>query len=532
VTDPGSGTSPQAEPPPGALAKPTLARRPSFRPKARAGLEALKLWQRFHVKVTVLYGALAFLTLALLTTVFYESGVKLAMGGIRTRLAGTTVAIAQGFATDSLRELRTKEDRGGPAYRALQSSASAISEAEKDLLSIYVLVPTEKPGVFRFAFDFVAPGKRTVAPADVGQEYDAAKNLTLQKGMSEAVVETEISSDAWGDSLSAYAPVTDREGKHVALVGIDGDANAIRKMKTDILELAILLSLLAGGLLGVAGFFVGRGVREPLVRVIDAATSVSGGHFETRVALARRDEFGILGEHFDDMAAGLEERDRIRTTFGRYVSEDIAKRVLSGSEGARMGGEVREVTVLFSDLRGYSTISETLSPTATVEFLNEYLSVMNAEIDKAGGCIIEFLGDAILAVFGAPNELEGHPEKAVRCAMAMRQGLAAFNERMNREGRAPWQAKGMAGLGQRIGIHTGAVVAGNLGSKVRVKYAVIGDAVNVASRCEGLNKVLGTEVLCTSATWELLPADLQAQLTDRGAHDVKGRANKVSVYAA
>jgi len=187
--------------------------------------------------------------------------------------------------------------------------------------------------------------------------------------------------------------------------------------------------------------------------------------------------------------------------------------------------------VLFSDLRGYSTISETLSPTETVEFLNEYMSVMNHEIDKEGGCIIEFLGDAILAVFGAPSALEDHPAHAMRCAMAMRAGLVVFNERMNAEGRAPWQKKGMEGLGQRIGIHTGNVVAGNLGSKVRVKYAVIGDAVNVASRCEGLNKVLGTEILCTASTWELLPEDLKSQLSDKGAHDVKGRASKVQVYA-
>jgi len=270
------------------------------------------------------------------------------------------------------------------------------------------------------------PGSTPAPAATVGQTYDARSNATLQQGMQVPVVEAEISSDEWGDSLSGYAPVIDHQGKHVALVGIDGDAQAIRQMKRQVFVVALGLCLIATTLVGIAGFFVGRQVREPLVRVIDAASAITAGHLETRVGLQRRDEFGILGEHFDDMArapgAGPDTRN-VRPLRQRRRGEARSQR----AEGARMGGEVREVTVLFSDLRGYSTISETLSPTETVEFLNEYLSTMNAEIDKEGGCIIEFLGDAILAVFGAPGELEGHPERAVRCAMAMRAGLAVFN---------------------------------------------------------------------------------------------------------
>jgi adenylate cyclase len=495
-------------------------------------LSQLGLLQRFHVRLTMLYGAFVLLALAAMAAAFYTGANTLATEGIRSRLAGTTVAIAHMLDRDKLGQLRSTADTQTVAYKNLHESVRAIDSAEKDLLSIYVLTPTEKPGVFTFAFDFVAPGKRSKDPATIGQTYDARENETLQRGLKEAVVETEIAHDAWGDSLSGYAPVVDASGARIALVGVDVDAGAIRRTRQTILGLSIALSIVVALVLCLAGMLVGRSVRRPLNRFIEAANAVSSGDLETRVSLTRADEFGILSGHFDAMTMGLQEREAIRATFGRYVSKDVATRVLGGGDGARMGGEVRRVTVLFSDLRGYSTISETLSPTETVEFLNEYLEVMNAEIDQAGGCIIEFLGDAILAVFGAPNELENHPEKAVRCAMAMREKLAIFNARMDREGRAPWKAKGMAGLGQRIGIHTGQVVAGNLGSKVRVKYAVIGDAVNVASRCEGLNKTLGTEILCTASTYDELPDALKNTLTDKGAHDVKGRANKVTVFAA
>lgn len=491
----------------------------------------MSVWKKFHVRLTMLYGSLVLLALAALAGAFYFGGVDIAMSGIRARLGGTAVAVSRGIDPAKLAELRVESDSNSAAYKKMVADAAAVAAAEGDILSIYVLVPAGEPGKFTFAFDHVAPGKRSSAPAKVGQPYDARTNATLQRGLEELSVETEVSSDAWGETLSAYAPIVDREGKHVGLVGIDGDARAISAMKRKIFGVSAGLFLLAAILLGITGIYVGRNIREPLSRIIDAATAIASGNLATRLELERPDEFGILGDHFDDMAKGLQERDRIRSTFGRYVSEDVAKRVL-GKEGAKMGGEVREVTVLFSDLRGYSTISETLSPTETVEFLNEYLEVMNAEIDKEGGCIIEFLGDAILAVFGAPSTLEGHPERAMRCAMAMRDALKVFNEKMNAEGRAPWQKKGMEGLGQRIGIHTGNVVAGNLGSKVRVKYAVIGDAVNVASRCEGLNKVIGTEILCTSSTYELLSVELKAKLADKGEHEVKGRAQKVAVYAA
>jgi adenylate cyclase len=446
---------------------------PSIPPKSKTNPLDLSVWERFHVRLTLLYGVVILIALGVLAIAFYVGGVNIAMSGIRSRLGGTAVALARGIDAEKLSHLQVAEDGAKPTYKDLVDDAVAVEAAQGDLLGIYVLVPSGEPGMFKFAFDHVATARRSKAPAKVGESYDARSNAQLQRGLNALTVETEVSSDAWGQSLSAYAPVLDRQGKHVALVGVDGDARAISAMKREIFGVSAGMFLITAIVVGIAGSFVGRKVREPLSRIIEAATAISAGNLETRLRLDRPDEFGILGEHFDEMARGLQERERIRSTFGRYVSEDVAKRVL-GKGGGRMGGEVREVTVLFSDLKGYSTISETLSPTETVEFLNEYLEVMNAEIDKEGGCIIEFLGDAILAVFGAPAMLEGHPEKAMRCAMAMREALKGFNEKMNAEGRAPWQQKGMSGLGQRIGIHTGNVVAGNLGSKVRVKYAVIG----------------------------------------------------------
>ncbi len=526
---------PSAPPAPAPTPAPSSVAPTSIDEKAAARSEVLhlRLWQKFHIRLSAIYGTAVLVVLLGMAGAFYSEGATMAVRGVQGRLLGTVVALARGIEPALVEHLNTEVDEKRNEHERLMRRFKSIARVEPDVVSLYVLKPTDQPGIYRFAADFVAPGRKIAPAAKVGQLYDGRQNSTLLAAMENATVESEVSAkDKWGETLSAYSPIRLQGGKVVALVGVDTEAAVISEIKLHVLNISLLLFGLATLLLGGAAWLVARNVREPLTQIMVATSAIASGNLETRAGLHRKDEFGILGNHFDDMAKGLQEREMIRSTFGRYVSEDVAKRILSSKDGAKMGGEVREVTVLFSDLRKYSTISETLSPTETVEFLNEYLTVMNAEIDKHGGCIIEFLGDAILAVFGAPSELEGHPEKALRCAIAMRAALAVFNARMNAENRAPWQKKGMESLGQRIGIHTGQVVAGNLGSKVRVKYAVIGDAVNVASRCEGLNKELGTEILCTLGTYERLPEDLKGKLTDRGAHPVKGRAQLVTVFSA
>jgi adenylate cyclase len=188
--------------------------------------------------------------------------------------------------------------------------------------------------------------------------------------------------------------------------------------------------------------------------------------------------------------------------------------------------------VLFSDLRGYSTISERLGPTDVVRLMNLYLGAMQEVLDEHQGVVIELLGDAILAVFNAPNKLPQHAEHAVRCAIAMRDRLHALNREWDENGVSQmWKRDGAGDLGARIGIHTGTVVAGNLGSTTRIKYAVIGDAVNVAARAEALNKTLHSEILATADTIAQLPESLVQSARDQGEHQVKGRSQHVRVFS-
>lgn len=226
----------------------------------------------------------------------------------------------------------------------------------------------------------------------------------------------------------------------------------------------------------------------------------------------------ILATRFLGFGADTLERRRFKVAFSRYVSKEVAAQVLAEAPGLR--GERREVSILFSDLRGFTTMSETMAPEQIAALLSEYFDAMTAAIFKHRGMINDFVGDAVMATFGAPLNDREHALHAVQAALAMAEALEALNLK--------WKEDGLPHLRMGIGIHSGEVFAGNVGGRSRVKYALVGDAVNVASRVEGLNKDLGTTMLITEATRRLLGDRVEAR--DCGPREVKGRAELVHVH--
>ena len=221
----------------------------------------------------------------------------------------------------------------------------------------------------------------------------------------------------------------------------------------------------------------------------------------------------LLGVGADVLA-----RRRLRDALGRYVSPEIATRVERNP--ASLAGERRQVSILFSDLRGFTTLSERMAPEQMAARLTEYFDAMTSTIFARRGMVNDFIGDAILAVFGAPLDDPDHARHAIESALDMLEMLAGLNRR--------WQAEGLPPLRMGLGIHTGEVFAGNVGRAGKVKYAVVGDTVNLASRVESLNKELSTTMLVTEAAYRAAGVDLEVK--DRGPISVKGREEPVRVY--
>ncbi len=212
----------------------------------------------------------------------------------------------------------------------------------------------------------------------------------------------------------------------------------------------------------------------------------------------------------------------LQTTFGRYMSPQVVAQMVDHSWGLELGGEERNLTILFSDIEGFTTVSEKLHPNQVVALLNEYLGTMTAVLFDEGATIGDFMGDGILAYFGAPLHMPDHAERACRAAVRMQTESVQLNERL--------AAMGFPPLTTRVGLHTGDVVVGNIGSDQRRDFTVIGDPVNLASRLEGVNKFFGTRVVLSEQTREQAPPTILTR--ELGRIVVKGKTLPVTLHEA
>jgi adenylate cyclase len=269
----------------------------------------------------------------------------------------------------------------------------------------------------------------------------------------------------------------------------------------------------------VLALFVSRSVAEPLATLESVMREVERGRLDARAPVVCNDEIGRLTEGFNRMVRGLGEREFLRETFGKYVSEEIRDEILAGR--IALHGEPREVTILFADIRDFTPWVEATDPREVVRDLNAYFTEMETAIRAHGGLVVQYIGDEIEAVFGAPVARPGHAGQAVRAAIEMRARLHAWNATRVGSGRAP--------LRNGIGIHTGTVLAGNIGSADRLSYALVGDSVNLASRLQGLTKELHADVLVSGTTRARIDGD--PPLRPLPAVRVKGRVAEVEVYA-
>ena len=285
--------------------------------------------------------------------------------------------------------------------------------------------------------------------------------------------------------------------------------------------------LVQSAYLSIFAFIMGLGIvlslainqRRSLKSIGEAVEHVHRGDLSQFVQVTSRDELGKLGDGVNEMIIGLRERNRIVEAFNRYVDRTLTKQVLEGE--LKMGGVQAEVSILFCDIRSYTSLSEGMEPERIVSMLNRYFTRMAESIEDEGGTVNKFIGDGILAVFGAPQTLPDHRDRAIRAALAMYDALAEFNK-MQEQDLLPQLRIG-------IGIHSGLVLAGNIGTPNKIEYTVIGDPVNVAQRLDEVASEKGVPIICSGAT--LGPYKNRYPHEQLGLIQVRGRLDTIDIYS-
>jgi len=273
--------------------------------------------------------------------------------------------------------------------------------------------------------------------------------------------------------------------------------------------------MLLGALVAI---LLARYLTQPVKNLVRGVLAIAGGDLNQQLRVSRKDELGELTAAFNEMAASLREKELIKGAFSTYVSSQVMEEVLKDPGSMALGGARKNATIVFTDIRGFTAMSETLEPEDVVSIINVYLSSQTEIIVRNGGMLDKFVGDCVMAVFGIPLPKEDDAVRAVRSALEIQEAIAELN-----------QARKIAGertVTIGIGINTGEVVSGNMGSAQKMDYTVIGDSVNLAARLESVAE--GGSILISEETYFQVQDHVIAEKLSPLA--VKGKKERVSVY--
>lgn len=451
--------------------------------------DRLRPWQRLGARVAGLLAAVTLLAVGLVGVLIYEKQkveTEETLGAFLMSIARTGALLVDP-ALHAEVEAAMRQDIA--PYARLRAALAAIQDENRLDTPIYTLTDLD---LGRRQARFMVTSRGPGAP---GETYPLVPALLdpLGRAFGEgAATSTRVYGNQSGTWITAFAPIRDARGRVIAVLDVDYRVDVYLARLSRLRDTILAASLAGAAVAVVAGILFARRLTGPIGALTRAAAEVAAGDLGRALPVGARDEVGQLTRAFNEMVEGLRQRDFIRDTFGRYVSPEVARMLLASPDALRLGGEKREVTILMSDLRGYTHFAAAADPAEVVRVLNEYLARMAAIVSAHGGTVNEFIGDAIFAIFGAPLAHPDHAERAAACAIAMQRAMADLS--------GDHAARGLPRFEMGVGVNSGEAVVGNIGSEQRTKYGVVGAAVNLAARVEGCS--VGGQILLSPGTYE------------------------------
>ena len=477
---------------------------------------------KFKFKIFISFIALITAGIVLTGSILYMKMNRLVLSLIQDQIRGVAETIPIFMDKDLVKEVLASNGKNRKAYDALKGmlvEATLRNRVDYNLIpfrNIFVVVPSVNENhVFILADGFGNPKDSW----PYGHEFRGTPDFiaNLDTSYVSPYLQEGVHGNRW---YSGSSPIRDLDGVYIATLGIEVDSYVI-----DNQFLQTFTALLAAGMLAILIALIIAGVISHLVtrslEIIEGGVKeIESGNYKARISLQTEDEFQHLGDTINHMVEGLTERDRLKEGFSRYVSKHVLNRVLE-SDRHFLVGERRRITVLFCDIRNFTTLSEKLSAEKVVGLLNKYFDKMIDVIFHNKGTLNKFMGDGMMVIFGAPLEDDKQEENAVNAAVSMVQTLKSINDEIAKDG--------IEAIKIGVGVHTGLAVVGNIGSDKRMEYTAIGDTVNVAARVEQLAKNYDDPIIVTEETATHLQGKYPFQ--NRGKVELKGRTEEIGIFS-
>jgi adenylate cyclase len=451
-----------------------------------AGQLPIPLW----AKLSVLIVSLLALTVALVSGFHLHRQQRTLEGEMQKR--GRT--IAEHLAASARTALLTRDEL---------ALALIVRDVARDTDVAYVVV-TDRSG-------------RIVAHSDLGRVGRPFERPESARAADGGLVVQPVALAGQDDVLEFSTPLDFRRIR-VGTAYVGFNRAGIRSAVSDARRRATLITLamLAVGMVGAVA--LSTMLSRPIVRLMQATRAVAAGDFAVSVPVTSNDEVGSLTRAFNEMAHSLREKEMIKRAFSRYVAREVVDEILKHPDRLALTGERRDVTVLFCDIRGFTATTETMRPEDVVELLNQFYDLMIETTFKYDGTLDKFLGDGVMAIFGAPLYRADHAVMAARTALAMQAAVAQLSASRVAAGKTP--------VSVGIGLNAGEAIAGTVGTSERMEYTVIGDCVNLAARLQA--RAAPGQILVAADTCARLNGVISGRALGRLAF--KGKEDLVDVW--
>jgi class 3 adenylate cyclase len=473
---------------------------------------------KFRTKLFYSFISLGVMSSLLALFIIYGESSRLIFDEVRSKILSLASNTAQLIDPEELKNIVDTKGEGKSSLE-IKNTLTKIRDLNREgdvyIQNIWIL--KKYPGSKDYFF-IIGLNENEEFFLDYGDAFPA--NIQVPPDPTTPYVAQNIYSDPWGAQMIGYAPILDDKGEEVGLYGMNVKTTELYRELEKLLFYGVIAFVISILVAVIFAYFLSKIVSSSLGVLCETVKKIGEGEFSSRSALRTQDEFNELSVAINHMAKGLEERERLKLGFSRYVSTYPLEEMLKLDRPIALEGERKKVTILFSDLREFTSIAEHLPPEEVLKLLNEYFSLMIEVIFEHRGTLDKFIGDGLMVEFGAPLDDEQQELHAVSAAIEMQLQLDRLSQKWEKEEKKP--------LSMGIGIHTGLAVLGSIGSERRMEYTAIGDVVNVASRLEVMTKQLNKPIIISKPVYDKIQADFTFEDLDQVK--IPGRVGNIEIY--